>query len=261
VEAEAREAIRRKPEDPVPHFDLGYVLFRQGRCKEAEDELRASIRLNPDDTLAHDHLGLVLQQQDRYEDAEWEHREASRLKPDDPWPHGRLAGVLRRLGRHEEAYRETEEECRGYIGRDPGNAPAHNNLAWFLATGPYLKLRDPGQALTHARKAVELAPDNGVFWNTLGVAHYRNGDWQVAIESLNKSNALLKGNYLSFNGFFLAMAHWKLNEKEKARAWYDQAVAWMDRNHPQNEELQRFRAEATTLLGDEKAAESQKKPE
>ena len=49
--------------------------------------------------------------------------------------------------------------------------------------------------------------------------------------------------------FFLAMAHWKLGNKDEARAWYDRAVQWMDKNQPKNEELGRFQAEASELLG------------
>jgi hypothetical protein len=63
----------------------------------------------------------------------------------------------------------------------------------------------------------------------------------------------------SFDLFFLAMGHWQRDEKDKARVWYDQAVTRMDKNSPQNEELKRFRAEATALLGLAKAAEEQKK--
>jgi hypothetical protein len=48
--------------------------------------------------------------------------------------------------------------------------------------------------------------------------------------------------------FFLAMAHWQLDEKDKARKWFDQAVEWMDKNQPKNEELRRFRAEAAELM-------------
>ena len=44
------------------------------------------------------------------------------------------------------------------------------------------------------------------------------------------------------------MAHWQLDEKEQARKWYGQAVQWMDKNKPQDEELLRFRAEAAELL-------------
>jgi hypothetical protein len=72
-----------------------------------------------------------------------------------------------------------------------------------------------------------------------------------------KSVQLRKGGD-SFDFFFLAMAHWQLNDKDKAREWYDQAVAWMDKNAPQNEELKRFRAEAAALLGLAKAAEERK---
>ena len=49
--------------------------------------------------------------------------------------------------------------------------------------------------------------------------------------------------------FFLAMAHWQLSDKEQARKWYDQAVEWMEKNKPEDEELLRFRAEAAALLG------------
>jgi len=45
------------------------------------------------------------------------------------------------------------------------------------------------------------------------------------------------------------MAHWRLGEKGKARAWYDRAVRWMDEKQPADEELRRFRAEAAGLLG------------
>ena len=85
------------------------------------------------------------------------------------------------------------------------------------------------------------------YWNTLGVAHYRASDWKSAIAALEKSIKLRQGGD-SFDWFFLAMAHWKLGEKEEARKWYDRAVTWMDKNSPNDEELRRFREEAAKLL-------------
>jgi Flp pilus assembly protein TadD len=114
-------------------------------------------------------------------------------------------------------------------------------------------LRDPGQAVAHAKKAVELRPGSGSYWNTLGTAQYRNGEWKAAVEALMKSVQLRKGGD-SFDFFFLALAQWQLGEKDKARAWYDRAVAWMDKNNPHDEELKRFRVEATALLGLAKTA-------
>jgi hypothetical protein len=49
--------------------------------------------------------------------------------------------------------------------------------------------------------------------------------------------------------FFLAMAKWRLDEKDEARKWYDKAVGWMDKYQPKNEELHRYRVEAAELLG------------
>ena len=99
-----------------------------------------------------------------------------------------------------------------------------------------------------ARKAVELAPAHPDYPNTLGVAHYRAGDWKAAIVALEKSMKLRKGGD-SKHWFFLAMAHWRLGAKDKAREWYDRAVRWMDDNQPKDEELRRFRAEAEDVLG------------
>jgi uncharacterized protein HemY len=135
----------------------------------------------------------------------------------------------------------------------------HNSLAWMLATCPVLKLRDSGQAVAHAQKVVELEPGSSNSWNTLGVAQYCNGEWKAAVESLMKSVQLHKGGGHSIDFFFLAMSHWQLGEKDKARAWYAKGVAWMDEHRPQDEELKRFRVEATALLGLAKEAQTQNK--
>jgi serine/threonine protein kinase/WD40 repeat protein len=131
-------------------------------------------------------------------------------------------------------------------------AKDYNNRAWFLATCAASNQRDPGQAVQLAQQAVELAPKEGSYWNTLGAAHYRAASWKEAIAALEKSLNLQGDN--SFDWVFLAMAHWQLGHKEMARQWYDRAVQWMDKNQPalkqqHQEELRRFRAEATELLG------------
>jgi hypothetical protein len=49
--------------------------------------------------------------------------------------------------------------------------------------------------------------------------------------------------------FCLAMAHWQLDGRDEARQWYGKAVEWMAKNNRKDEELRRYRAEATRLLG------------
>ena len=53
----------------------------------------------------------------------------------------------------------------------------------------------------------------------------------------------------SFDWFFLAMAHWQLDNKDKAHTWYKKAAEWTEKNQPNNKELRRFRAEAEELMG------------
>ncbi len=155
-----------------------------------------------------------------------------------------LANLLESVGQFD----EVEKTYRTLIKLDPKNADAHNNLARLLATCPDAKLRDPHQAVTLGKQAVELEPKQGMWWNTLGVAHYRAGDGKAAIAALEKSMELRQGGD-AFDWFFLAMAHWQLGDKKEARKWYDRAVEWMEKNDPKNEELGRFRAEAEKVLG------------
>jgi predicted Zn-dependent protease len=131
------------------------------------------------------------------------------------------------------------------------NADACNYVAWQLATDTNLKLRPPEIAVEFARKAVELASEKGNFWNTLGVAQFRAGNWKESINALQKSMELRKGGD-SFDWYFLAMAHWRLGHKDEGRKWYNQGVQWMEKHQPRNEELRCFRAEAAGLLGIEK---------
>jgi hypothetical protein len=45
------------------------------------------------------------------------------------------------------------------------------------------------------------------------------------------------------------MSLWQLGEKEKAREAYDNALAWMQANAPDDEQITRFRDEARELIG------------
>src|SRR5262249_14075756 len=112
-----------------------------------------------------------------------------------------------------------------------------------------------------AKKAVELGPAHPDYLNTLGVAHYRAGDWKAAIAALEKSMELRKGGD-SNDWFFLAMAHWQLGEKDKAREWYHRAVQWMEKNQPTDAYLGRSGAEAGELweLKEKKKEEKKARP-
>src|SRR5262249_33140275 len=96
-----------------------------------------------------------------------------------------------------------------------------------------------------------LGPTAANVWNTLGVALYRVGEYREAVPALEKSEELGRGQEFGFNALFLAMARWQLGERDLARACFDQAVAWIEKNKPDDSELRQFRAEAEGLLSAE----------
>ena len=113
----------------------------------------------------------------------------------------------------------------------------------------YVHHMEHEQALSYARKAVELAGDEGMYWNTLGVAYFRVQDWDEVTKALDRSMELRgDGKGDSYDWFFLAMIHARKDQKEEGRQWYDRAVAWFHNARQGNRELYRFQVEAAAAL-------------
>jgi tetratricopeptide (TPR) repeat protein len=179
-----------------------------------------------------------------------------------------LANSYHAAGRQDEAVQLRTE----VLALRPDDSGAHNDAAWKLAISPDKDGHYPHakQAVTWARRANELAPDNPGHLNTLGVALYRAQQWQEAIDALQKS--IEHGADVPHNWLFIAMAHWQLDQKDKAKPWYDKSLAWQTANAAEaktDPELQGFFAEAAKLTapaGDadkattEPAAESPEEP-
>ena len=146
-------------------------------------------------------------------------------------------------------YDQALHQFQSAIKVDPSSPFLNNNFAWFLATCPNAKYRDPTYAVQLAHNAVELVPQEATFWNTLGVCYYRQGNWQKAIEALERSSQYFGDDAVGFNATFIAMAQWQLGNREEAQRQYDLAVNWMRENELVDEELYRFCREAAELLG------------
>jgi serine/threonine protein kinase/tetratricopeptide (TPR) repeat protein len=239
-----REAIDIDPKYAVAYDGLGCALCQQGKFDEAIANFWEAIKLNPNDHVTWANLHDAYHAAQKLDDAIAAYDEAIKRYPDNSVAYYFLGNALRAQKKLPQAIAAYEKA----IELNPKFAQAHNNLALILVTWSDAKLRDPGLAVILAKKADELDPQNWRYISTLGMAHYRTGDWKAAIAALEKSMALRKGGD-SIDGFFLAMAHWQLGAKDKAREWYDWAVKWMDKNQPTNEQLRRFRAEAAELLG------------
>jgi WD40 repeat protein len=144
------------------------------------------------------------------------------------------------------------EELRQAVQIAPDCAAAHNNLAWLLLAGPKA-LRDPKQALSLTRKAVELEPKQAIYVDTLGVALYYTGHFADAIPVLQRSLREQAGQTEAFDLFFLAMCHHRLGDAAKAKDCLQRGKQWFAKRKGQLpaawlEELSAFQAEADALL-------------
>jgi serine/threonine protein kinase/tetratricopeptide (TPR) repeat protein len=271
-----REALRVQPDFLLPAQNIFILLKQQGRTDEALAELRAFIDRNPLHARARYGLGTELMNLGKLEDAVVELTMAAQLEPNLSPIRINLASAFRQLGRLDEAIQQYREQSRimpaEAIGpieiarilsqqgkfveaiamlrevakRHPNDARAHNNLAWNLVTAPDPAIRQPDEALLHVKRSLELAARAAPTWNTLGLVHYRRGEWPQAASALQKSEELQSGGQIH-NWLLLAMVHWRLSQKELARQFYDKSAAWL-KGHPANEEIARYWAEANELL-------------
>ena len=186
-----------------------------------------------------------------YQLEQWEQvmtltRQLHRQRPDDFWNNYMLAS----LHTNKEP-REWEDAARFYtaaLSLRPENAATQNQLAWLLVNWPHAGKEHFEEAIDLAKKAVKATPTAGNYWGTLGMAHYRAGQWSDALVAFKQAAKLRNGGD-GLDWLFLAMAHGRLGDKEEGRKWYDKGVEWMEKNHSDDGGLKHMRAEAAELLG------------
>ncbi len=163
--------------------------------------------------------------------------------------HAVLAHLLLEMGRAgkaEQSFRAAERLHRRAVEKVPADPQATHDLAWLLVTAPVPLLHDAGEAVALATKAADLRPAGAWHWLTLGVAHYRAGDWQAARAPLEKCLSQ-PGDVAVMAGFVLAMTDWQLGTKDRACHRFDKASALFAADHVA--QAGRFRREAAALLG------------
>ncbi|HEV1284983.1 MAG TPA: tetratricopeptide repeat protein [Bryobacteraceae bacterium] len=105
-------------ESAHPQSATGYLLHAKALDAQSMEPERAlglldkSIALNSEDASAHFELGTVLDRFERFRDAAEEFQKAAQLAPADPAAHYRLARDYDRIGNHEAAAAEREKHAQ-----------------------------------------------------------------------------------------------------------------------------------------------------
>jgi tetratricopeptide (TPR) repeat protein len=119
------------------------------------------------------------------------------------------------------------QQCARVFERlgDTRQAHAAYLVARICALTPDAEI-DPNKLVQIAERAVQAKPVPHHL-HTLGLAYYRAGQFDKAIEQLQKS---MEGNWKAqvVNWLVLAMAHQRLGHADEARIWFEKAVRWID---------------------------------
>jgi hypothetical protein len=103
----------------------------------------------------------------------------------------------------------------------PEDPSALNNLAWELIKLPGGEMSGYRKALHYSEEACQLEPKDGNLLSTLGVANYRVGNYEKALDALSRAEKI---NTLRDKGShpadlaFLAMTHQQLGHAKEAEA-------------------------------------------
>lgn len=218
----AEEHFRRALEADEDHvkarYNLGIALEARGELREAADQYRRVVQLAPGHADAHNNLGNVLRAMDRPVEALRHYRQALRSDSAHALARNNLGNLLRSRGDPRAAIRH----LRRALERRPDHLPARFNLGlayrdagridsavfhlreavemvperpepyltlgWLLATDPDSTLRAPEEAISLARRAVELSNDQDPQpLMVLAAAYAANGGLDAAVVAVDRA--------------------------------------------------------------------------
>ncbi|MBU6372253.1 MAG: tetratricopeptide repeat protein [Alphaproteobacteria bacterium] len=203
------------PYAAVAQVQRAYILLDLGREDDALAAARAAA--SGGDPAAQRALGDLYRRRDRFAEAEDVYDRLIAAAPETPdW---RLvfarAAMRERLGRWEDA----EKDLQHALDLSPRQPEVMNYLAYaWVERGERLD-----EALSLLNEAVALSPDSGHIIDSLGWAHFRRGEYDLALVHLERA-VELEPNNAEVNDH-LGDLYWRLGRKREAGFQWTRALA------------------------------------
>jgi serine/threonine protein kinase/Flp pilus assembly protein TadD len=242
-------AIELAPSYQIAYNNRAAAYSILHRYPEALVDLRRAIALNPHDGLARSNMADTLEQLGRLDEAIAECDRAIEIDPLRWNAHAQRGGILAALGACDQAMSSLSraEELAGEDSQlHEELAGIHTDALIHFCADSY----DAPQALAHARRAAEAAPDDPRAASSLGAALFRHGRYaearnrlEQAVEAADEAGAR--------ESLYLAMVAWRLGDREAARQYREQASEFMDSRSVRRPSLVQLRSEAARIIGPE----------
>lgn len=220
AEAAFREAARLAPDNPLPLHALGRLHAGQGKLPKALDAFNKALAIKADFVPSLLDRGDILLAKGDANAALEDYQRAAEVSPKYDVAQIKLGIACQALNRRSDA----EQAYLAALKLNPTLALAYNNLAW-MATQDATRHK---QAIAWAEKAVNLAPGEAEFLDTLGWAYYRAGRLEQAKATLQK--AVAAGTRSADPHYHLGKVWEALGHRQEARKAFLKALS-IQKNH------------------------------
>ena len=185
------KGLAHHPNQPRIGLDLGLVLLRLHRDREAVGPLEIALAATPDDVFTGRKLVAALIRSGQITRARPHLQTLVARQPKDPRAHLLLGDAHKAHGDPAAA----EQAYLRALALEPNWPPAANQLAWMLATHPEETVRDGERALTLALSACDATDhQNAALLDTLGAAYAELGQFRQAEAILKRALALAEAS-------------------------------------------------------------------
>jgi len=195
-----KEFAAKNPKSAPIHDLLGVMFIMQGNTKQAAMAFTEAREADPRFVDSDLHLAQLDASLGNLADAKTKLNGVLAADQNNATARLWLAIIEERMGDHNRAI----ELYRNVADAHPENAEAANNLAYLLAEYG----SKPDEALKYAERAVQLAPENPAYCDTLGWILYRKGVYDSAVAYLERASARQAKGSVVWK-YHLAMAYAK----------------------------------------------------
>ena len=206
AEMSLKRASELRPRWVEPFYELGVLLFRRGKFKEAATTLARGVELAPDSIKTRFLLGVSYLQINLDPAAMEQFRAVEAADPRYPAVHHSIGRVYFRQGRDAEAI----EHFRTELEHNPDH-----HAARFLLGKALVRMGKAEEAVVHLLGLQGKEVGQGQLHYYLAAAYRRQGKRAEALEALQKSIALNPNSYES--RYLLARLYLETGQTELAR--------------------------------------------
>lgn len=166
----------------IDWYDKGRKLLSQQKYDEALKAFSTAIDIIPLDYQSYNYRGVTRALKGDFEAAIADYSKAIEIRPRYAEAYNNRGFAHTQIGNLKAALNDYTRA----LEINPFFADAYNNKAWILATCSDQRIRDGGQAVRLATKAVELKPGISSM-DTLAAAHAATGNFDAAVDVQTKA--------------------------------------------------------------------------